>query len=109
MLTGLSVEIVERDALLCRVRISGEIDLATIGSLKREFAHVLDLVSPGERVVADAAGVRFLSAGGVRAIVGFAEKLKTGGGDLVIDAASPAVDQVLRVCGYATLMGVSKG
>jgi anti-anti-sigma factor len=104
-----SVRVVQHDLMLCRVRISGEVDLASMGSLRCGLEHVLDLLGPGERVVVDASGVTFLSAGGVRVLADVADELRAGGGDLVVEAVSPVVERVLRVCGQADLTGVPKG
>lgn len=105
-LLGVSVRVVERDVAVCRVQVCGEVDLATVGTLEFELTAILDLLTPAARVVLDASGVGFLSAGGVRVLVGFGERLRSNGGDLVIEPVSPAVDQVLRVCGYAGMLGV---
>jgi anti-anti-sigma factor len=105
---GVSVRILDRGAMVCRVRIAGEIDLATVGCLTSAFEHIFELLAPGELVSIDASAISFLSAGGVRVLARFADRLKTHGGELVIEEVSPAVDQVLRICGYAALMGVPR-
>ena len=100
------VEVVERDRLTCRVQIGGDIDIATVGLLRSALSCVLEQLSPGERVVVDAAGVGFLSAGGVRALAEFSERARAGGGGLVIETASSIVERVLRVCRHVDLMGL---
>lgn len=106
-MVGVSVQVIDRGSAGCRVLICGEVDLATIGTLEDALAVVADQVVPGERVVLDAAGVGFLSAGGVRVLMRFAEGLTTNGSELAITPVSPAVAHMLGACGYPGVFGAS--
>jgi anti-sigma B factor antagonist len=104
---GMRVEVTTSDTE-CRVRILGEIDMATIGALRTAFAEVLEIWAP-ERLVVDLTCVTFLSAAGVRVFVQIGSKMRRDGAVFAIDPVSPVADRVLQACGYGELVGTALG
>ena len=101
---GMRVEITMSDVAECRVRIVGEIDIATIGALRMAFAEVLEASAP-DRLVVDLARVTFLSAAGVRVFVQVDRRLRRDGALFVIDPISPVAERVMQACGCSGLVG----
>jgi len=99
---------VTSDTAECRVRIAGEIDLATIGALRTAFAEILEIWAP-ERLVLDLACVTFLSAAGVRVFVQVGNRMRRDGAMFAIDPVSPVADRVLQACGCGNLIGTALG
>lgn len=105
---GLQIEIVSSDATECRIRVGGEIDMATVGGLCTVFNEIVDKAPPGCRVVVDVADVVFLSAAGVRVMAQTGQRLRVAGAAFVVYPVSSVVERVLRVCGYADLLGLAQ-
>jgi anti-anti-sigma factor len=106
---GIQFEVTASDAIGFRVRIAGEIDMATIGALDKALAEIADAVAPGRRLVVDVAHVTFLSASGVRVLVQTGERVRCAGGAFAIDPVSPVVERVLQACGFGDVVGVVPG
>ncbi len=102
------IEITAWDAGECRVRVGGEIDMATVEELRTAFTEIVHTATPPCRVVVDLAGVAFLSAAGVRVLVQTGERVRVAGGVFVVDALSPVVETVLRACGYGHMVGITQ-
>jgi stage II sporulation protein AA (anti-sigma F factor antagonist) len=98
------VEVMTSDTADCRVRIVGEIDMATIGALRAAFVEVLETSTP-ERLVVDIAGVTFLSAAGVRLFVQVGNRVRGSGSVFAVDPVSPIADRVIQACGCSDLVG----
>ena len=105
---GMRVEITMADVAECRVRVVGEIDMATIGPLRSAFAEVLEASAP-DRLVVDLARVTFLSAAGVRVFVQVEHRMRSDGAVFVIDPTSPVADRVIHACGCGDLVGTAPG
>jgi len=80
-----------------RVAARGEVDVRTAP----ELARALDaLIDQGARlIVLDASDVEFLDSSGLRVIVATGIRLSNGGGRLLIEGMSGAVQRVLEVSG----------
>jgi len=100
---GMRVEVTTPDNAECRVRIVGEIDMATIGALRTAFAEILETWAP-ERLVVDLTRVTFLSAAGVRVFVQVGKRMHRDGAVLAIDPVSPVADRVMQACGCGDLV-----
>jgi len=103
---GMRVEVTTAAAAECRVRIVGEIDMATIGALRTAFAEILETWAP-ERLVVDLTCVTFLSAAGVRVFVQVDDRMRRDGARFAIDPVSPVADRVLQACGCGELVGTA--
>ena len=102
---GMRVEVTTA-AAECRVRIVGEIDMATIGALRTAFAEILDTWTP-ERLIVDLTCVTFLSAAGVRVFVQVGNRMRRDGAEFAIDPVSPVAARVLLACGCGQLVGTA--
>jgi anti-sigma B factor antagonist len=103
---GMRVEVTAAATAECRVRIVGEIDMATIGALRTAFAEILETCAP-ERLVVDLTRVTFLSAAGVRVFVQVGKRMRRDGAGFAIDPVSPVADRVLQACGCGELVGTA--
>jgi anti-anti-sigma factor len=104
MTPGMHVDVATSDTAECRVRIVGEIDMATIGALRAAFAEIIEPSTP-QRLVVDAAGVTFLSAAGVRLFLQLGSRMRANGSVFAIDPVSPVADRVIHACGCSDLVG----
>jgi anti-sigma B factor antagonist len=98
------VAVTTSDTAECRVRIVGEIDMATIGALRTAFAEILEIWAP-ERLVVDLTRLTFLSAAGVRVFVQVGKRMRSDGAVFVLDPVSPVADRVIQACGCEDLVG----
>jgi anti-anti-sigma factor len=103
---GMRVEVTTSATAECRVRIVGEIDMATIGALRTAFAEILETWAP-ERLVVDLSCVTFLSAAGVRVFVQVDNRMRRNGAEFAIDPVSPVADRVLQACACGELVGTA--
>ena len=103
---GMRVEVNASHTAECRVRIVGEIDMATIGPLRTAFAEILEARAP-ERLVVDLTRVTFLSAAGVRVFVQIGNRVRRDGAEFAIDPVSPVAARVLLACGCGELVGTA--
>jgi anti-anti-sigma factor len=106
---GMQVELTASDATECRIRIVGEIDMATIGALRTALTEIADAATSGCRLLVDVAGVTFLSAAGVRVLRQAGERVRSAGGVFAIDQPSPVVERVLQACGCDDVVGLVQG
>ncbi|WP_091658274.1 STAS domain-containing protein [Micromonospora auratinigra] len=90
---------------LVTVRPVGEIDIATVGSLRAAL-----WAAPARPVLrVDLSGVRLLSATGVRALAAAHLRVRARGGVLVLVDPDPVVARVLRVTGLHRVVRVEFG
>jgi anti-anti-sigma factor len=82
--------------------IRGEIDLSTVEEL---HAHLLAL--PKGNVIIDLSGVRFLAAGGIRALMQLQEQRKQVGDRVVLAAARKPIDRVLQAAGRCSALEIT--
>ena len=84
------------------VSVAGSIDALTSPRLA-EFLS--EQIGAGHtRLVADLAGVEFMSSAGLRAILAALKESRQGGGDLRIAGALPNVQKVLKMSGFTTIL-----
>lgn len=101
---GMSVESTACGAAECRVRVGGEVDMATVGALRIALTGIVDTAPPGGLLLVDTAQVTFLSAAGVRLLVQTRERVRAGGGVFVVNPVSPIAERVMRACGCGELV-----
>jgi anti-sigma B factor antagonist len=77
------------------VRLVGELDLASVGSLTHALAALRE--ERPKLVVIDLSELRFVDARGLRALVDANRDLRAGGGSLVLARPGPHVRRVLTL------------
>jgi anti-anti-sigma factor len=83
----------ERDSV--RVAPVGELDLATVDTLRAEVERLRE--SGFARIVVDLRGVRFLDSTGLRLILELDTAARQGGQDLVLIRGSDVVQRIFEV------------
>lgn len=78
------------------VRVNGELDIATAGDLERALLRPRD---PGERVVLDLAGLRFMDSTGLRVLVRAREEAKSGRWELFVRNVPANVERLFSLSG----------
>ena len=93
---GLNISIDRIDPRTVRVRVGGELDLATSGLLERELDG---LIASGDRtsIVLDLRGLSFMDSTGLRALWTARQHALSTGGTLVLDEPSDPVLRVLQM------------
>ncbi|NJC73232.1 STAS domain-containing protein [Planosporangium thailandense] len=89
---------------MVRVRVGGEIDMATIAPLS-EVLTVLIATRP-RAIEVDLADVRFMDSSGVKALVRAHRSASAGGCRVRVTRPQSTVDRVLRICGLAETLGL---
>lgn len=84
-----------------RLRLSGELDMATAPWLRD---HLVEIAANGAgRVVIDVSRLSFIDSTGLSVLVSGWRRLRECGGDLVLAAPSPAIAKVLDIAGLREL------
>lgn len=86
-----------------RLRVSGEIDLATGAELCDSIVFAAEQAG---RVEVDAQEVSFLDSSGIAALVAAQRRAMALGSRVVVTAASEQAAQVLRLTGVAPYLGL---
>ena len=77
------------------VQVRGEIDIATVGQLRR---CLVDLVEAGHReIVLDLGELYFIDSTGIGVLIGAHRRAAAAGGRLVLRSVSPRTYDVLRM------------
>jgi anti-anti-sigma factor len=84
-----------------RVRVVGEVDLASAPLLRRFLLDELGRVAPGDRFLVDLGGIDFFSAAGLHVLEDVAGVAGERGAVLVLQPLSATVGFVLSACGGA--------
>ncbi len=82
------------------VKITGELDLATVGGIEHELESLLQ--SPPDRVVFDLAGVSFMDSSGIALLLRVAERVDSVH---VRDPSAP-VRMVIRATGLSEILRI---
>lgn len=98
MLVGLRVA-VSREGAAVIVRLRGELDLASAGTLETRLRDLIEPLRPApvDLVVVDAADLEFMDLAGVRVLLRARAVLAARGGSLVLRCPSRAVERLLDV------------
>ncbi|HET6257914.1 STAS domain-containing protein [Pseudonocardia sp.] len=91
-------------SLRYNVRLVGELDLASVGSLTDALAALRD--AQPELVVIDLSELQFVDARGLGALVEADRDLRAGGGSLVLARPDPHVRRVLTLTAVDTQIEV---
>jgi anti-sigma B factor antagonist len=84
------------------ITVRGEVDLASAPQLAGAMSELID--RGHTRVAVDLGAVEFIDSTGLGVLVGSLRRLREGGGDLVLRAASPAVVRILELTGLDGLL-----
>jgi len=101
----LRCEIVARAPDECLLRVSGEVDLATVSGLLDFLDRELAQAAAGSRMVVDLSGIVFFSAAGVRALLTAAHHARRRAGGLGPHPLSAQAAAVLELCGIELAVG----
>jgi len=87
------------------LKLSGELDLATVGQLEDAIGTRL---KASENVLVDLRGLAFMDSSGVRALVSGHAAAQNGGGSLTIvrPGRDSEVDRVIEVSGIGPALGM---
>ena len=77
------------------VRAHGELDVATVGTLRA----ALDAIEVTERLVLDLRGLSFIDSTGMHLVVALHDRAQRDEFQLVVLAPAPPVDRAFRICG----------
>jgi anti-anti-sigma factor len=93
-------------------KIDAVVVLGICGKIHTEASEALlkrlnALIDQGERhLLIDFSGVDYINSSGLRALLIVAKKLKGLGGEMVLAAVTELIQQVLRVSGCTSLIGI---
>ena len=82
------------------VKITGEVDLATVDAVERELDPLMQ--TPPDRVVFDMAGVSFMDSSGIALLLRVAERVAS----VEVRDPSDAVEMVIRATGLSDVLRV---
>ena len=82
------------------VKITGEVDLATVGAVERELDPLMQ--TPPDRVVFDLSGVSFMDSSGIALLLRVAERVAS----VEVREPSDAVEMVIRATGLSDVLRV---
>ncbi|BCJ70326.1 STAS domain-containing protein [Polymorphospora rubra] len=88
--------------------VTGEVDIATSGELDRTLANVLHRPSV-HRIEVDLAGLRFLDASGILALLRGSDRARRRGCQLLLTNVTPGVRRVLQITGASSVLGLGDG
>ena len=88
------------------VQLRGELDIATIGRVRRSLARAV-ASSTSDAVVVDLEAVTFLDAGTVEALLTARDEARAAGRQLVLSGVSPTIHRVLRLFGVESEFDIS--
>jgi anti-anti-sigma factor len=86
------------------VRVSGELDLATVSDLEQ----ALSAVEPSGPLVLDLTECTFLDSSAVRAILATAARSEEAGGKLAVVAPDPGIRKALEIAGVDSLLPIHR-
>ena len=87
-----------------RIKIQGDLDLASSGDLGRYLGSQLD--GPGRRLELDLSGVEFIDSHGLHTLIAAHRDATGRGSQLVLVAPSPAVERLLALSGCADIFTI---
>jgi anti-anti-sigma factor len=96
----LEVVVSERGAE-AHVYLAGELDMHTAGKLARHLGAIRPEV---RRIVLDLNALEFMDSLGLGVVLSARTRAQSRGADLVIGAASPAVERLLELAGVGRLL-----
>jgi anti-anti-sigma factor len=89
---------------MVRVRVIGEVDLATAPVLEEALVREVDF---GSEVLLDLSEVSFIDSCGLRAIISAAQRAKSNGGGLALGSPlPPQARRVIEIAGLEELLHV---
>ena len=98
---------VRRSGTATTVQVSGELDVATAGTLARTLAQVA--ADRPSLVVVDLSGLAFMDATGLSALLRGSRTVGAAGGRLCLSSPSPMVRTMLRLLDLTDVLPVTAG
>jgi anti-sigma B factor antagonist len=95
---------ISADAYVCSV--VGELDVHTVGELGDELAAICK--QGGLHVIADLVGVTFIDTAALGLLLKTADRLKEGGGSLVVVSDDPRTLRIFEVTGSSGLFRIER-
>ena len=96
------LKIEKEEPELCRLTLSGRLDMAGLAEIEIEFA---EKVGEGSRhMIVDMRDVQFMASLGMRMFLSAAKKLRTHQRRIVLLKPAPMVADSLRIAGFETLV-----
>lgn len=92
----------EDDDGCLRVRLTGELDIATAARLRDEIRRLID--REPDRLIVDLSGLDFIDAAGVGTLIGLWRHARRCGCRMWVTSPGPAVEKVLQVTGTYKLL-----
>jgi anti-anti-sigma factor len=100
----LRADVVEKAPQVSLLKLSGDLNLATLAQLE---AHLASLRKAGRlKVVVDLAGLHFISSSGLGAFLSTVTQFRQAGGDLVFAALSPKIQRVFDMVGFSRVLSM---
>jgi anti-anti-sigma factor len=91
------------------VQVEGRIDHTTARAFEDTLLPLLDgCVAGGKKVVLDLSGVAYMSSAGLRVLTLAARQCRKQGGDIVIAALQPLLQEVFRISRFDTVFKIFK-
>jgi len=84
------------------ISISGSIDALTASELT-DFADA-QIEAGHNKLVIDLSQVEFMSSAGLRSFLGTMKNCRKDGGDMLLAAAQPGVEKVLKLSGFTEII-----
>lgn len=84
-----------------RLRLTGRVDSITCREIESLFRNA---VMAGKRlIIADMAGVSYVSSAGLRVFLSFQKELKKAGGEICLFATTPSVYSLFEISGFTSI------
>jgi anti-sigma B factor antagonist len=87
------------------VRLTGEIDVSTVGQARSLLAEAIE-ARPGGVVTVDMSDVSFLDSTGIGAIVSALKRARQSDGDLRLEGVQPQVLKVFQLTGLTRALEI---
>ena len=89
---------------VCVLSPQGSIDAMTVGECAQFFTRQME---KGKiHLIVDLGGVDFMSSAGLRLLLQAAKDARQKGGDLRLAGASPAVEKMLKLSGFPSILKI---
>jgi len=86
------------------VAVHGSVDAVTTARLQERLDAEMD--AGMFQLVADLAGVDYMSSAGLRTVLATVKRARAGGGDLRLAAVQPAVAKVFELSGFTSIVRI---
>lgn len=102
----LSISTERLDGLTIRIRVAGEVDLATASQLRSALLAAVETAAPPVEIVVDVAGVRFIDAIGIGVLICGRNAALPSGVGYCVRNPNGVVGRVIDILGLAETLRV---